>query len=292
MFKKYSFGWGDLPRYLTRKEALWSWLSLALLLGVGALVWRPFVSEDSFTVMLLALCAVLLLWYPLAMHHQLQLARLERDHALAQLEAMQSQLWLANQETPSCLAVCPSRQVQALQSELTDLRATEMSLRDQVHHDDLTGLGNRLLLADHFQSAVERAKRSGQSFALLMIDLNGFKAINDRYGHGAGDLVLVTTANRLVATVRAVDTVARLGGDEFVLIVESIEDSAAIAKIGLKLMETLSTDIPMATGELVNVSASLGLALYPQDGVALRDLLHRADLAMYECKSTGQISPQ
>lgn len=292
MLKKATLEEGNFPRKFNRMQALCPALCLALVLGLSVRVWRHPVLDGSFLVVVLTLCAVALLGYLWTMSRQLQLAWSQRDQALTQLGAMQRQIKLEKQGPPSCLAECASRQVQALQSEMADLRATERSLRNQVHHDDLTGLANRLLLADHFQSAVERAKRSGQCFALLMIDLNEFKAINDHYGHAVGDLVLVTTADRLVGAVRAVDTVARMGGDEFVLIIESIEDSAAVTRIGLKLMEILSTAIPIGTGELVNVSASLGLALYPEDGVELRDLLLLADLAMYECKSTGQISPQ
>ena len=125
-----------------------------------------------------------------------------------------------------------------------------------------------------------------------MIDLNDFKTINDNYGHAAGDAVLVTMARRLVGAVRAADTVARLGGDEFVLIIESFDDPQELVHIAEKLMHTLSNSITLDTGAVVNVGAGVGLALYPDHGADMNDLLFVADQAMYECKSTGQMSLQ
>ena len=180
-----------------------------------------------------------------------------------------------------------ARRVQELQIEIAGLREREQLLVVQAHHDGLTGLANRNLLADRFHFAVERSKRSGKSFALLMVDLNGFKSINDNYGHVAGDTVLVAIAKRLVGALRASDTVARLGGDEFVLIIESIEEAQELDHIGQKLIDTLSEPIALGNGVVVNNGASVGLAFYPDDGADMNDLLNVADQAMYECKSSG-----
>ena len=122
---------------------------------------------------------------------------------------------------------------------------------------------------------------------LFRSDLNGFKQINDYYSHAAGDAVLITMGKRLVGSVRACDTVARLGGDEFVLLIEDIENQQELTQIGKKLLETLSAPMPLNAGVVLNVSASIGLALYPEDGAEMEDLLHTADVAMYECKSSG-----
>lgn len=226
----------------------------------------------------------------LGLNRQLKHARLERDQALALLGGADWKICAQLKKLEPCITDCAMRRVIDLQSEISKLRAEGLSLKMQAYHDDLTGLANRLLLADRFLLAVERSKRSGQCFTLLMIDLNGFKVINDTYGHASGDIVLVTTAKRLVAAVRASDTVARLGGDEFVVLIESTENLTELAHIGQKLINTLSDDIALNNGKLIRVGASLGLALYPDDGGELNDLLHIADMGMYECKSTGMMS--
>lgn len=181
------------------------------------------------------------------------------------------------------------QQCQSLQKKIADLRAKEAVLQSQAYHDSLTGLGNRRLLTERFYFAVERSKRSGKPFALLMVDLNDFKAVNDEYGHITGDAVLVVSAKRLVAAVRGSDTVSRLGGDEFVLLMESFENQRDLAHIGRKLIVTLSDEINFENGDLIKVGASVGFALYPDHGTDLNDLLHIADKSMYDCKSSGMM---
>jgi len=184
------------------------------------------------------------------------------------------------------------RRARELEQEVRQLRARQRELEAQANHDHLTGLANRKLLQDRFRCAAERAKRSGQCFALLMIDLDRFKAVNDSHGHAAGDRVLVTMARRMEAAVRTCDTVARLGGDEFVLIIESMRDPSEIIQIGRKLVRALLQDIVLDSGVTVTVGASLGLALYPYDGAELSQMLDVADCAMYECKTSGQMELQ
>ncbi len=167
------------------------------------------------------------------------------------------------------------------------LRNAEKSLKQHAFFDPLTGLANRLLLVDRFQLAMQHAKRSRKQFAVLMIDLNKFKAINDTYGHAAGDTVLVAVANRLVSAVRASDTVARLGGDEFALIIESVSDRDQIATLGQKLIDMLTDEVPLDSGEVVSLGGSIGIAWYPKDGENLKDILDVADQAMYFCKTSG-----
>jgi diguanylate cyclase len=174
-----------------------------------------------------------------------------------------------------------------LRNEISTLVRNETWLKSQAFTDNLTGLANRLLLADRFQLTLERSKRSRAEFALLMVDLNGFKAINDNYGHGAGDQVLRTVAQRLVATVRGSDTVARLGGDEFVLLIESFEDADELVHLGRKLIAAISADITLADQRQVNVGASVGFALFPRNGADLDSLLDTADRGMYDCKASG-----
>lgn len=176
-----------------------------------------------------------------------------------------------------------------LEAIIAQLRSRQQQLEAQLHHDELTGLANRKLLQDRFQCAMERAKRSGDCFAVLMVDLDGFKAINDHYGHAAGDTVLVAVADRLQSSVRTCDTVARLGGDEFVLIVEAVHDAQEVALVSRKLIHILSQAIQLDCGTTVSVGASIGLALYPGDGMDFAHVLCVADQAMYSCKNTHRM---
>ena len=170
---------------------------------------------------------------------------------------------------------------------LVKLKDAERTLRKSAFHDPLTGLANRLLLMDRFEVAMRHARRSRKKFAVLMLDLNKFKAINDTYGHAAGDKVLVTVAQRLVSIVRESDTVARLGGDEFVLIVESIVEREQLEALGHKLVDVLSQNLVLDCGATVAVGTSVGYAWYPRDGDNLHDILDVADQAMYTCKTSG-----
>lgn len=232
---------------------------LVLVLGLGAFAWFDQVLGQSALAALMAGGGVLLLVIPLVLTFQLQLVRAQREE---------------------------------LKKEIADLRAREHSLQVQAHYDGLTGLANRRLVADRFRFAVERAKRSRKSFALLTIDLHNFKAINDQYGHAAGDSVLIAIARRLVASLRASDTVVRLSGDEFVLIVESVENQQELLQIREKLFDALAEMITLDSGVLVNASANMGLALYPDDGVNLDDLLHVAGQAMCGHKTTKTGGPR
>ncbi len=167
------------------------------------------------------------------------------------------------------------------------LQNAERSLKKHAFFDPLTGLANRSLLIDRFQLAMKHSKRSLKQFAVLMIDLNKFKDINDTYGHAAGDTVLVTIAERLVSLVRSTDTVARLGGDEFVLLIESVAEREQITSLGLKLVALLEEPVTLNSGEVVSLGGSIGFAWYPKDGENLKDILEVADQAMYFCKTSG-----
>jgi diguanylate cyclase (GGDEF)-like protein len=179
-----------------------------------------------------------------------------------------------------------------LRHEIATLVRNEAWLKSQAFTDNLTGLANRLLLADRFQLTLERSKRNRAEFALLMVDLNGFKAINDTYGHSAGDEVLRTVAKRLMAAVRGSDTVARLGGDEFVLLIESFDDADELVHLGRKLIAAISADIALPGQGPVNVGASVGVALFPRHGSDLDALLDTADRGMYDCKVSGLMELQ
>ncbi len=263
---------------------------VALVLGFGAFVVLNNMLAQPLIAAALAVCLMLLVGILLALTLRLRQVRAQSELALAIAGESELNISALVQIQDARLKQHVVQRFQVLQDQITELRAREELLKVQAYHDGLTGLANRLLLVDRFNVAVERAKRSGKSFALLMIDLNGFKSINDIYGHAAGDVVLITTARRLLGAVRASDTVARFGGDEFVLIIEAIDQPQEVVNIGGKLFDSLADPITLEAGVLEKISASIGLAMYPEDGVTLNDLLYVADQAMYECKSTGMMN--
>lgn len=159
-------------------------------------------------------------------------------------------------------------------------------LAHQATHDALTGLPNRTLFLERLEHALLRVPRSDQTHAVLFIDLDGFKAINDTFGHDAGDRVLVGAAERFHACVHAGDTVARLGGDEFVILLEDSEDSDAVCLVAERLGSALMRPFLMSEGAVM-VTASIGISLSTSPEVQPEDLLRCADLAMYQAKAAG-----
>jgi len=169
--------------------------------------------------------------------------------------------------------------------DITERKRSQASLSDQAFHDPLTGLPNRLLLTDRFRQAVLSARRAGSTFAVLMLDIDGFKQINDQLGHIVGDAVLQQIARRLRTAVRESDTVARLGGDEFVLLSMAERDGGAEA-IVKRVLRALGR--PMTIGRrTVHVRASIGVTLFPEHGADMESLIERADAAMYRAKRRG-----
>jgi diguanylate cyclase (GGDEF)-like protein len=154
-------------------------------------------------------------------------------------------------------------------------------------HDVLTGVPNRYLLADHFKLAVHNWERNGARFAVLLLDLDHFKDINDRFGHEAGDRVLCAAADRMTAQLRSCDTVARYGGDEFIILLTNILDAQDAVQVGDKLLAAVSHPIATPGGSLT-VSCSLGIAVCPDHGTDLDTLRRNADMAMYQAKQSGR----
>jgi diguanylate cyclase (GGDEF)-like protein len=153
-------------------------------------------------------------------------------------------------------------------------------------HDVLTGLPNRALFEDRLNTAILKGERSGDSFALLYLDLDGFKPVNDREGHAAGDLVLKTIAARLIKSVRKVDTVARLGGDEFVILINNVEERKRIVRVVESMLSNIAEPFDVA-GKDLSITASIGIAVYPKDGSTAELLQNRSDIAMYKAKKSG-----
>ncbi|MEB5110828.1 EAL domain-containing protein [Pseudomonas aeruginosa] len=168
----------------------------------------------------------------------------------------------------------------------TSLARANRELIQLALHDNLTKLPNRMLLDDRLEQAIQQAIRDDRRFAVLFMDLDGFKAVNDAYGHHLGDLLLIEVAERIRANVRAQDTIARLGGDEFVLLIEAREPADA-ATLAEKLVKRISQPYQISRHE-VRISASIGIALYPGDGQTRHELMINADAAMYHAKDQGR----
>ena len=166
-------------------------------------------------------------------------------------------------------------------------REAEEALKFVAAHDGLTQLPNRMMFNQRLEHALALAKRNASRLAVLFIDLDRFKVINDTLGHEAGDLLLCEVAERLKGGVRSTDTVARLGGDEFVVLLENVADPVYVGALARKLIEALSASFTLSGGEY-NVTASIGVSTYPDDGDDLQTLLKHADIAMYRSKEQGR----
>jgi diguanylate cyclase (GGDEF)-like protein len=153
--------------------------------------------------------------------------------------------------------------------------------------DPLTGIANRRLLAERMSMALVHARRNKSTMALVYLDLDGFKQINNTLGHGAGDALLKMVAGRLVATVREEDTVARLGGDEFIMALWNVTGTDDAAKVALKVVEAVSQPYGIE-GHTVRITTSAGIAIYPVHGEDADTLMKNADLALYEAKRAGK----
>jgi diguanylate cyclase (GGDEF)-like protein len=172
-----------------------------------------------------------------------------------------------------------------------ELHAAREAARHLATHDPLTGIANRLLLDDRLEHAVANARRSGETIAVLMLDLDRFKTINDQFGHATGDEVLRCVAQRLAKQVRQSDTIARLGGDEFALVLTHLQRETDAARVARKLLDSLSQPIAISA-ERFQTGASIGIATHPRDGRDAGELLRSADLAMYDAKRSGGLRYQ
>lgn len=162
-------------------------------------------------------------------------------------------------------------------------KRAELHLSHLAHYDPLTDIPNRILFYDRLEHAVNLAERDGTSFALMFIDLNGFKQVNDNFGHDAGDAIIRICAERLSACLRRSDSVARIGGDEFTLLLQHIDSQTDVAHIAEKVIAALAQPADI-NGNLVVVGASIGIAIYPHAGRDADTLLKHADMAMYRAK--------
>jgi diguanylate cyclase (GGDEF)-like protein len=175
--------------------------------------------------------------------------------------------------------------------ELTSLKSALEKAQDLAYYDELTGLANRRLLLERFNQASALGKRHQQQLALLFLDLDDFKSINDEFGHTTGDSVIRQAATRLCASVRASDTVCRYGGDEFVVLLSEIRKNDG----ALAVIEQLRGQLAMpydVDGTSITMTLSLGVAVYPDDGDTYGDLIQQSDIAMYRSKARTRPAPK
>jgi diguanylate cyclase (GGDEF)-like protein len=172
--------------------------------------------------------------------------------------------------------------------DITELVLAREHVASLAYSDYLTGLSNRTSLGPAFEQAVERARRRAVRVATLFIDLDGFKQINDAFGHEAGDRLLVEVGRRLRANLRASDLVARLGGDEFFAVLEDLQEADTVESVARKLLAEIMRPYDLGPGMEARVSASIGISIFPDDASDVGTLMKHADRAMYEAKRAGK----
>lgn len=181
---------------------------------------------------------------------------------------------------------CSLQQFVSIFSDITSIKQSKEELEHLAHHDPLTDLPNRLLFMTRLRFSIRTASRHNLFCAVLYLDLDRFKLVNDSYGHGMGDSVLQTVAHRFKSQIREVDMLARLGGDEFVILLEGIDDPLDISLVAQKIIQSLDTPV-IVSGHEFSLSCSIGIAIYPKDGNTVEDLLRDADSAMYQAKKSA-----
>lgn len=179
------------------------------------------------------------------------------------------------------------RVIQCNIRDITEREKLKDELRTLATHDSLTGLPNRALLFDRFTIAVANSQREKKRLAIMSLDLDKFKNVNDTFGHDLGDKVLVAAAGRLTNILRKVDTVARIGGDEFTLLLWEIDQKEDAVKIAQKIVKSFQRPL-MKTKPRITITASIGVALYPEDGTDIEELLKKSDKLLYRVKESGR----
>ena len=213
----------------------------------------------------------------------LEIQQRSKDGVLRSVEVTLQRLDLGGRRLLSLTAhdVTVRRKVQA------QLLEKQQHLDHLAHHDQLTGLPNRLYLAAHLPGAVEEAKRTGSMLAVLFLDLDRFKHINDSRGHETGDKLLKAVAQRIRATMRNEDVVVRMGGDEFIVVLKTVRNTDQVSEAAGRITEALSAPV-IVDGRPLVTTASIGVSLYPRDGSDMGELLRHSDTAMYQAKDRGR----
>jgi diguanylate cyclase (GGDEF)-like protein/PAS domain S-box-containing protein len=206
-----------------------------------------------------------------------------KDGSLLNVETRGHRLDLATQE----VLVFTTDDVTVRRKVEAQLLEKQQHLDHLAHHDQLTGLPNRHYLAAHLPGAIEEARRTSSNLAVLFLDLDRFKDINDSRGHETGDKLLKAVAQRIRNTLRTEDVVVRMGGDEFIVILKSVQSSGQVNETAARINEALSEPVPVDGRPLVT-TVSIGVSLYPRDGADMGELLRHSDTAMYQAKDRGR----
>jgi diguanylate cyclase (GGDEF)-like protein len=265
----------------------WSMLLTgAAVLAIRNLGWLPTTWLTLNAMQIGSALELLLLSFALA--DRINVIRREKDLANEAALASNQRMVEALRQSELELERRVAERTQALEGANSRLLEKEHELEYLAQHDPLTGLANRLFLNDRIERAITRARRNNEIVALLMIDLDDFKQVNDAHGHAVGDSVLVEIARRMGETVRESDTVARLGGDEFVILLEDFRMPEGLDTIVEKLITAVRQPLQLASGATVTVSVSIGIAYAPQHAENAERLRERADVEMYKAKAAGR----
>tara|TARA_R110002094_G_scaffold220527_1_gene193354 strand:- start:291 stop:1511 length:1221 start_codon:yes stop_codon:yes gene_type:complete len=174
--------------------------------------------------------------------------------------------------------------------DITEQHQSHLKMEQLALYDSLTGLENRRFFCDRFEQAILHVRRESNQAAVMFLDLDRFKRINDTLGHDAGDALLVIVAQRLKSCVRSTDTVARIGGDEFTVLLPQTDGVKAAVRVAEKIISVFNEPVDVGNGQCIVATTSIGIAMAPEDGVDAEELIKRADLAMYKAKKKGRNS--
>jgi diguanylate cyclase (GGDEF)-like protein len=194
---------------------------------------------------------------------------------------------VADAEAPGLAAAATPHRLYGAVQDVTERMLAKERIQFLAHHDALTGLPNRILLRDRFEQALHFAERGKARVAMLFLDLDNFKIVNDTLGHATGDSLLQALVSRISRCVRETDTVSRQGGDEFILLLNDIPDIESVERVANAILGELAEPIEIE-GRILNTSCSIGVSLYPEDGHDFDTLMQKADAAMYNAKEAGR----
>ena len=207
---------------------------------------------------------------------------LKRPHKFTESE-IQILEFLADQAS---IAIQNARLYEQAQQEIADRKKAEEAIKHMAHHDALTGLPNRWLFNERISLEISRSLRNNQKIGVMLFDLDQLKGVNDSFGHSVGDLLLQAVAQRMLGLLRKSDTVARMGGDEFLLILPEMKKPENAVHTAERILSALSTPF-LLEGNQINITTSIGIVFFPDDGTDVDDLIKKADTAMYKAKEKG-----